>query len=168
MDVILVVHHEVGEAAIRNGRSHKQLLDNGTFFLKAVYVPQSGSCLYGSLEELPLPALDDPHWPLPDMHTSEAFRLKLATDIAEAMKGGTGSKAAHVKWFMLVHVMVDLFAVAKNVCRTPTMYIFKSPSEAVLNSLMDAGWDEKFQAGQDVLKCTISKASMVFRYHLAR
>ena len=39
MDVILVVHHEVGEAAIRNGRSHKQLLDNGTFFLKAVYVP---------------------------------------------------------------------------------------------------------------------------------
>ena len=168
MDVILVVHHEVGEAAIRNGRSHKQLLDNGTFFLKAVYVPQSGSCLYESLEELPLPALDDPHWPLPDMHTSEAFRLKLAMDIAEAMKGGTGSKAAHVKWFMPVHVMVDLFAVAKNVRRTATMYIFKSPSEAVLNSLMDAGWDEKFQAGQDVLKCTVSKASMVFRYHLAR
>ena len=69
---------------------------------------------------------------------------------------------------MPVHVMVDLFAVAKNVRRTATIYIFKSPSEAVLNNLMDVGWDEKFQAGQDVLKCTVSKASMVFRYHLAR
>lgn len=168
MDVILMLHHEVGEAAVRNGRSHKTLLENGTFFLKAVYVPQSGSSLYGSLEELPLPALDDPYWPLPDMHTSEAFRLKLATDISEAMKGGTGSKSAHVKWFMPVHVMVDLFAVAENPRRTATMYVFKSPAEAILSSLMDVGWDEKFQAGQDVLKCVVSKPSMIFRYHLAR
>lgn len=167
LDVILVLHHEVGEAA-RNGRSYKQLLENGTFFLKAVYVPQSGSSLYGELEELPLPDLNDPHWPIPDMHTSEAFRAKLAVDIAEAMKGGTGSRAAHVKWFMPVHVMVDLFAVADNIRRTATMYVFKEPSNAVLASLMDVGWDEKFQAGQDVVKCVVSKASMVFRYHLAR
>lgn len=63
---------------------------------------------------------------------------------------------------------VDLFAVAKNVRRTATMYIFKSPSDEVLSSLMDAGWDEKFQAGQDVLKSVVSRGSMVFRYHLAR
>lgn len=64
--------------------------------------------------------------------------------------------------------MVDLFAVAENIRRTATMYIFKSPSEAVLSSLMDVGWDEKFQVGQDVLKSVVCKASMVFRYHLAR
>ena len=95
LEVILVLHQEIGEAA-RNGRSHKQLLENGTFFLRAVYVPQSGTELYGSLEVLPLPALTDPDWLVPDMHTSEAFRLKLATDIAAAMKGGSGSKAVHV------------------------------------------------------------------------
>lgn len=105
MDVILVLHYEIGAAMIRSSRSYKQLLDNGTFFLRAVYVPKSGSSLYGSLEELHLPALDDPYWPLPDMHTSEAFRAKLATDIADSMKGGTGSKASHVKWFMPVHIM---------------------------------------------------------------
>ena len=167
LNVILVLYHEVGEAA-RNGRSHKQLLENGTFFLKAVYVPQSGSCLYGSLEELPLPGLGDPNWPLPNMQTSEVFRARLAIDIAEAMKGGSGSKATHVKWFMSVHVMVDLFAVADNIRRTATMYIFKTPLATVLSSLMDVGWDEKFQTGQDVLKSMVSKASMVFRYHLAR
>lgn len=167
LDVILVVHHEIGEAS-RNSKSSKQLLANGTFFLKAVYVPQSGTELYGALQPLPLPALTDPYWPIPDMHTSEAFRLKLAVDISSAMKGGTGSKAAHVKWFMPMHVMADLFAVAQDMRRTATMYIFKAPSKELFCSLMDSGWDEKWLAGQDVLKCAVSRGSVVFRYHVAR
>lgn len=125
LDVILVVHHEVGEAG-RNGRSHKQLLENGTFFLKAVYVPRSGEELYGSLELLPLPELTDAAWPVPDMHTSEAFCLKLAMDIAATMKGGTGSKIARVQWFMPIHVMADLFGVADDIRRTRAMYISTS------------------------------------------
>lgn len=72
LDVVLVVHHEVGESS-RNRRSYRQLLANETFFLKAVYIPQSGAKLYSSLEPLPLPALTDPYWPIPDMHTSEAY-----------------------------------------------------------------------------------------------
>lgn len=144
------------------------MLANGTFFLKAVYIPQAGAELYGSLEPLPLPALTDPYWPIPDMHTSEAYWLKLALDISSAMKGSTGSKAAHVKWFMPMHVMADLFAVADNMHCTATMYVFKAPSENLFRSLMDAGWDEKWLAGQDILKCVVSRGSVVFRYHTAR
>ena len=59
-------------------------------------MPRSGNELYGSLETLPLPELIDSEWPLPDMHTSEVFRRKLAVDIAAAMKGGTCSNAIHV------------------------------------------------------------------------
>ena len=73
LDVILVLQHVVGEAT-RSGRDYKDLLDNGTFYLRAVYVPPSGSELYGSLEPLPLPELTDPDWPIPDIFTSEAFR----------------------------------------------------------------------------------------------
>lgn len=167
LDVILVLHHEIGEAG-RNGRSHRQLLENGTFFLRAVYVPRSGSELYGSLEALPLPKLSDIFWPVPDMHTSEAFRAKMAHDIAAAMKGGTGSKVTHVQWFLPVHIMADLFAVADDIRRTPAMYVFRSPSAALLASLMDPGWDEKWQSGQDIIKCVVSRGSVRFRYHLAR
>jgi hypothetical protein len=162
LDIILLMHHEIGEAGC-NGRSHRQLLENGTFFLRAVYIPQAGMELYGSLEALPLSDLIDVSWPLPDMHTSEAFRLKLAMDIVAAMKGGTGSKDVHVKWYM-----VDLFAVANNVRRTNVMYIFNHPSEELLASLMDPGWDEKFQVGQDIIKCCISRNNICFRYHMAR
>src|SRR5450759_778084 len=52
LDIILVLHHVVGEAA-RNGRRHRDLMENGTFYLRAVYVPRSEAELYGSLEDLP-------------------------------------------------------------------------------------------------------------------
>lgn len=58
LDVIFVLHHEVGEAT-RNGRGYKELMADGTFYLRAVYVPRSGNELYGSLEMLPLPKLTD-------------------------------------------------------------------------------------------------------------
>ena len=167
LDVILVLHHEIGEAG-RNGRSYKQLLDNGTFFLKAVYVPRSGEELYGSLEPLPLPKLTDPAWPVPDMHTSEAFRLKLAMDVAAAMKVGTGCKVARVQWFMPIHVRADVFGVANDIRRTRAMYIFSEPSETLLASLMDPGWDEKCQAGRDIIKTVVSRGSIKFRFHVAR
>ena len=167
LDVIFVLHHEVGEAT-RNGRAYKELLADGTFYLRAVYVPRSGNELYGSLEMLPLPELTDSDWPLPDMHTSELFRRKLAVDIAAAMKAGTGSSAVHVQWFMPIHIMVDLFACADTIRRTKSMYIFNNPSAKLLCSLMDAGWDVKYVKGRDVLKCMVSHNSMRFRYHLGR
>lgn len=131
-------------------------------------MPRSGNQLYGSLEALPLPELTDSEWPLPDMHTSEVFRRKLAVDIAAAMKGSTGSSAVHVQWFMPVHVMVDLFASADSVRKTRSMYIFNEPSEELLCSLMDLGWDVKYEKGRDVLKCVVSHESIKFRYHLGR
>lgn len=167
LDVILVLHHEVGEAT-RNGRGHKELLENGTFYLRAMYVPRAGTNLYGHLEALPLPALTDPDWPILDMHTSEAFRRKMASDIAAAMKGSTGSSAAHCHWFMPIHVMVDLFACADESRRTRTMYVFSNPSPALLCSLMDRGWDEKYEKGEDILKCVVSPSSLAFRYHVGR
>ena len=167
LDVILVLHHEVGEAT-RNGRGYKDLMVDETFYLRTVYVPQSGNELYGSLETLPLPELTDFEWPFLDIHTSEVFRRKLAVDIAAAMKGGTGSSVVHVQWFMPVHMMVDLFACVDSIRKTRSMYIFNEPSEQLLCSLMDARWDMKYEKGQDVLKCVVSCDSMKFRYHLGR
>ena len=37
LDYYLVLHHEVGEAT-RNGRSHRDLIESGTFYPKATYV----------------------------------------------------------------------------------------------------------------------------------
>ena len=167
LDVVLVLHHELDELT-RNGISHRKLMENGTFYLRGVYVPCSGTELYGNLELLLLPALTDPNWPIPDMHTSEGFRRKLAVDIAASMKGGTGSRVVHVHWFMPCHVMADLFACAESIRCTPTMYLFINPSTDLLSSLMDPGWDEKYQTGQDIIKCVVSRESLTFRYHLAR
>lgn len=58
LGMILVLHHEVGEAT-QNGRGYKELMADGTFYLRVVYVPWSGSELYGSLETLRLPKLSD-------------------------------------------------------------------------------------------------------------
>ena len=167
LDVILVLHHVVGEATCF-GRDYKDLLDHGIFYLRAVYVPPSGSELYGSLEPLSLPELTDPDWPIPDMFTLEAFRRKMVDDIAAAMKGSTGSFMAHVQWFMPIHVMVDLFACAADSRRTPQLYVFRNPSDELLKSLMDKGWNEKHMIGRDVLKCIVNQASLIFRYHIGR
>ena len=165
---ILVLHAEIGEAT-RNGRSHTDLLDTGTFFLGGVYFPPVEPTLYGRIEPIPLPGFNDVEWPLPDMHTSEAFRTKLTADFSNAMKASTGSSFAHEQWFMPVHVMVDLFAIAcDSIRRTPTLFVLHSPSEALLSSLMNPGWAEKFHIGQDVIKCVVNKSSIVFRYHVGR
>ena len=165
---ILVLHAEIGEAT-RNGRSHVDLLDTGTFFLKGVYFPPVSPELYGKVEALLLPGFNDVEWPLPDMHTSEAFRTRLTADFANAMKASTGSSFAHQQWFMPIHVMVDLFAVScDNIRRTPTLFVLQSPSEALLSSLMNPGWSEKFHIGQDVIKCVVNRSSIVFRYHVGR
>ena len=100
--------------------------------------------------------------------TFEAFHQKLAVDIAAAMKGSTKSSTAHVHWFMPIHVIADLFGCATIVQCTPTMYVFNASSIHLLNSLMDPGWNEKHQTRQDILKCVVSRESMIFRYHLAR
>jgi hypothetical protein len=165
---ILVLHVEIGEAT-RNRQSHAELLDIGTFFLGGLYLPPTGDTLYGKVEALPLPGFNDVEWPLPDMHTSEAFRTKLTLDFANAMKATTGSSFVHHQWFMPIHVMVDLFAVAADsIRRTPTLFVLSSPSEALLSSLMNPGWNEKFHIGQDVIKCVANRTSIVFRYHVGR
>jgi hypothetical protein len=164
LSVIYVLHVEIGEA-IRNGRSHRSLLENGTFFLRAVYVPPALPDLYGTLETLPLPDLDDPGWPLPDMHTSEAYRSKLACDFCQVMKASTGSKFGRIQWFLPSHVFADFFAVASRYVRkTPTLYIINQPCVKLLSSLMDPEWNEKIQIGEDIVKCLVSTPSICFRY----
>jgi len=56
LDVIFVLHHEVGKTT-RNKREHKELLKDGIFYLQAMYIPQLGNELYDNLEMLPLPKL---------------------------------------------------------------------------------------------------------------
>lgn len=163
LGVIMVVHSDVGEAT-RNGRSYKELLDVGIFFSNLVYVPPTPGLLYGSVEPLLLPSFSDPEWPLPDMHTSEAFRAKLYADFQSVTKSTTGSRMGHLQWFLPLHVFVDLFAAAEDTMRrTSTLYIVENPSEEVFTSLMDPGWQTKVVFGKDIVRCTISLPSVTFR-----
>lgn len=125
---IVVLHSDIGEAT-RNGRSHSELLDNGIFFSNLVYVPPTPGLLYGNVEPLLLPAFTDSEWPLPDMHTSEAFRFKLRQDFQAVTKATTGSQIGHLQWFIPLHVFVDLFAPEEdNMRRTATLYVVNNPS----------------------------------------
>lgn len=48
------------------------------------------------------------------------------------------------------------------------MYVFRNPSDELMKSLMDPGWNEKHETGRDVLKCVVNQTSLVFRYHIGR
>lgn len=51
------------------------------------------------------------------------------------MKATIGSKFAHIQWFVLVHVDVDLFDVGYPIVHfTPILYVFNDPSQALLEA----------------------------------
>ena len=116
-----------------------------------------------------LPAFTNQKWPLPDMHTSEAFRNKLVVECAVVMKATTGGSFAHVQWFMPMHIMVDLFAnIVDNIQRTTILFVLKFPTDELLGNLIDQGWDTKYHIVEVVVKCIVIMSSMVFRYHIGR
>lgn len=163
LGVIVVLHSDVGEAT-RAGRSYTDLLNNGIFFSNRVYVPPTPGVLYGSTEPLLLPAFTDADWPLPDMHTSEAFRAKFRVDFQSVTKATTGSRMGHLQWFLPLHVFVDLFAPdGDNMRRTSTLYVLNNPSDELFASLMDPGWEQKIVVAKDIVRCTISMPSVTFR-----
>jgi hypothetical protein len=167
LSVIVCHHHEIRETT-RGVRTHAELRDLGIFFYKDLYVPPTQGQLYGDLEPVPLPNLDDPEWPLPDMSTSEAFRAKIRSDFQRITKVTTGSHMGHLQWFIPMHVLIDFFAVSNNVRRTVTLLKVVQPEEALFDSMMDAGWDEKIVVGRDILKTQIIKSTVQFKYHIGR
>jgi hypothetical protein len=166
MDVLYVVHADIGEAQ-RGNNTHKQLLEIGVYFYSARYFPPTARSGYGCLESIPLPGFQDPEWPLPDMVTSECFRSRFRNDFQVSMKPSVGSKVTHINWFLPIHVMVDLFAPAE-VYRTPSMFVFKQLNEESFSSLMDCGWDSKICVGMDIIKCIVDRSTVIFRYHIGR
>jgi hypothetical protein len=48
------------------------------------------------------------------------------------------------------------------------MWVFKDVTEELYSSLMDGGWDSKITIGANILKCTVKRESLIFRYHIAR
>lgn len=161
------MHADIGEAQ-RGVRTHRELLNESIFFYNAMYHPRLGQERYGRLTAIDLPPFEDPEWSLPDMATTEAFRAHLRLDFLASMKAQTGSRATHLQWFMPVHVMVDLFSVANNIKKTPAYFIFKRPSDDLLSSLMDSGWDTKIMVGDDVIRCTVDHSSVIFKFHIGR
>ena len=163
LGVIIVHHTDVGEAT-RAGRSYNELLNNSIFFSNLVYVPSTPGQLYGSTELVLFPEFNDPEWPLPDIHTSEAFRAKLRADFQSVTKATTGSCMGHLQWFVPLHVFVDLFAPdGNNMRRTSTLYVLNNPSDDLFTSLMDPGWQQKIVVAKDIVRCTISMPSVTFR-----
>ena len=151
IDHIVVVYVDIGEAT-RNGRIHKELLEQGTFFLRGMYMPATPGVLYGTMEPIELPAFTNPEWPLPNMYTSEAFRSMLAMECTAAMKATTGGSFVHVQCFMPMHIMVDLSANAANNIRwTTTLFVLKFPTDELLGNLIDQGWDTKYHIGEDMV-----------------
>ena len=166
LDVIVVVHAEIGEAQHGN-QSHKELLQNNVFFYNAKYIPQKSEAGSSNLKMLPLPSFDSPDWPLPDMVTTEAFRAQMRHGFWSSIKPTVGSRSTHIQWFIPIHVVVDLFLLA-NWHRTPTLFVFKNLNKQSFKSLMDDGWDTKITVGSDIVKCIVDQTSLVFRYHIGR
>lgn len=163
--VVWVLHADIGEAQ-RGHRTHEELLENGIFFYNAMYIPHSRASRRGRLELILLPRFDDPEWPLPDMSTSEHFRFCLRRDFLQSMRPSTGSRSTHLQWSMPIHVMVDLFSsIAYR--KTRLFFVFHNISEECFTSLMD-GWDVKYISSADIMKCVVSKATVIFKYHIAR
>jgi len=163
--VICVTHAEIGEATIGE-QTHKQLLEESVSFYNAWYHPNQRG--YRRTEAIPLPAFDDPNWPLPDMATTEAYRACLRVDFLSSMKQSTGNKQTSLSWFMPLDVMIDLFAISNSIHKTRTLFVFKDLSEELLNSLMDKGWDMKISSGADEIKCMVDRESIIFKYHIGR
>lgn len=116
LDVIVVLHVEIGELS-KGIRTHRQILKARLFFYNSKYCPPKDGRPY-KLTPLPLLALDDPSWPIPDMLTSEGFRDRLFADFQKAMKPNTGDQGNALKWYMPFHYMVDLFSIQSqgNMC----------------------------------------------------
>ena len=57
------------------------------YFYNSWYHPNTTGG-FGRLEAIPLPSFDDPAWSLPDMTTTEAFRVKMREDFLSAMNCG--------------------------------------------------------------------------------
>ena len=165
--VLYVLHVDIGELG-RGSRTHKELLNDSLLFYNAMYFPREGNQQFGSLELIPLPGFDDPTWPLLDMSTSEAFRARMRADFLSSLKPSTGSRQTHLQWFMPVPVMVDLFSEAPNICKTTTLFAFPKVSDSLLSSLMDDGWDIKETDKVDLIKCTVDRKSLVFKFHIGR
>lgn len=165
--LIVGMHADVGDL-IHHDRTPRELRDALIFFFKWVYVPPAGTRLYGSLERIPLPPFNSPSWPLPDMSTSEAFRAKMRKDFQLALQLATGSRRSHIKWFMPLTVFVDLFASATNRQRTPTLFTIRDIEDHVFNDLMDPAWHTKTVDTGDIIRCSVSLPSVVFRFHIGR
>jgi len=80
-NVLYVVHAEIGEAQ-KGSDTYKELLQIGVYFYSAKFIPSRDPGGYGTLEEIPLPLLDTPEWPLPDMCTTESFRTEFRRDLS--------------------------------------------------------------------------------------
>ncbi|KAG0596720.1 hypothetical protein M758_UG279200 [Ceratodon purpureus] len=161
------MHAEVGEA-IHVGRSLRELLKESIYFDSHTYYPAEPPLLFGDLVPAPLPPFSDPSWQLSDMASSEAFRAKLFQDFRKCMKSSSGSRSTHIQWFMPIGIFIDLFAVADNIHRTPTLFVIKNLTDTAFASLMDDGWDCTIVAAEDEIKCSVARPSVVFRYHAGR
>lgn len=133
-----------------------------------IYVPPSGTRLYGSLEEIPLPGLSSHDWPLLDMSTLEAFYAKMRSNFQLSKKPSTRSRRTHLQWFIPFSVFVDLFASARNRVRTPTLFTFRNLTVEVFSGLMDDGWGTRTTNFGDIIRCTVAGHSVMFRYHIGQ
>jgi len=64
--------------------------------------------------------------------------------------------------------MMDLFAIANYMHRTPTLFVFKYISDEFFASLMDKGWNEAIILGENEIKCISEPYSMFFKYHIGK
>ena len=69
---------------------------------------------------------------------------------------------------MPLHVFVDLFASAVTRTRSPTLFTIRDIEDHVFGDLMDPGWHQKATDAGDIIRCTVNRPSVIFRFHIAR
>ena len=98
------------------------------------------------------------------MHCSEAFRANFYFDFKVVTKARTGSSMGHLQWYLPIYVMVDLFHVAQNLWRTPTMVVVSGLDEDLFSNLMDPGWNSKIHYGKDMINCVVAQHTFKFKW----
>ena len=104
------------------------------------------------------------------MTTSESFKGGMHNDFLGSMKPNTSSTIIHLQWWMLIHVMVNLFSSLPNIQNTPNWFVFWATNNYIIWAF--DGWrvGYKGHSNSPMLLSVqlINEKKMVFCYHIAQ
>ena len=161
------VHENIGKL-LHDGESSSSLRQRNMYWYNARYITPKRKALFGHLECIAAPQLDEIDCGMEDAKTLTSFKEKIRKDMAMAMKFTFGSKWSRLSWFMPLHIFAQCFKTVR-MHRSATMWTCKNVDANVLEDLLGKSWDLRTgQQNGDLFRCYACKESVVARYHIAR